>query len=99
MDEFNASHAIVDVVETTSEGTGLMKRDGLFQEYFTPEARFYPDTVKSKGNTSLYYLGNREPYNSLGFNTTLISTNEAPKTIKHLLDSKWKGKMSIAGTS
>ena len=99
MEEFNSSRAIVDVVETTSEGMGLMKRDGLFQEYFTPEARFYPDTVKSKGKTGVYYLGNRETYNSLGFNTTLISTNEGPKTIKELLDPKWKGKMSIAGTS
>jgi iron(III) transport system substrate-binding protein len=99
LEEFNSSRAIVDVVETTSEGMGLMKRDGLFQEYFTPEARFYPDTVKSKGKTGVYYLGNRETYNSLGFNTTLISTNEGPKTIKDLLDPKWKGKMSIAGTS
>lgn len=99
MEEFNSSRAIADVIETTSEGMGLMKRDGLFQEYFTPEARFYPDTVKSKGKTGVYYLGNRETYNSLGINTTLISTNEAPKGIKDLLDPKWKSKMSIAGTS
>jgi iron(III) transport system substrate-binding protein len=99
MEEFSAGRAIVDVVETTSEGMGLMRRDGLFQEYFTPEARFYPDTVKSKGKSGLYYLGNRETYNSLGFNTTLMAANEAPKTIKDLLDPKWKGKMSIAGTS
>ena len=32
MEEFNSSRAIVDVIETTSEGMGLMKRDGLFQE-------------------------------------------------------------------
>ena len=99
MEEFNSSRAIVDVVETTSEGMGLMRRDGLFQEYFTPEARFYPDTVKSKGKSGLYYLGNRETYNSLGFNTSLISPNDAPNSVKALLDPKWKGKMSIAGTS
>src|SRR5258705_7319794 len=99
MEEFNSSRAIVDVIETTSEGMGLMKRDGLFQEYFTPEARSYPDTVKSKGKSGLYYLGNRETYNSLGFNTTLVSPNNGPKAVKDLLDPKWKGKMSIAGTS
>jgi len=99
MEEYNSSRVIVDVIETTSEGMGLMKRDGLFQEYFTPEARFYPDTVKSKGKIGVYYLGNRETYNSLGFNTTLISSNDAPKTFKDLLDPKWKSKMSIAGTS
>ena len=99
MEEFNSSRAIVDVVETTSEGMGLMKRDGLFQEYFTPEARFYPDTVKSKGKTGVYYLGDRETYNSLGFNTAIVGSTDAPKVIKDLLDPKWKGKMSIAGTS
>ena len=99
MEEYNSSRVIVDVIETTSEGMGLMKRDGLFQEYFTPEARFYPDTVKSKGKIGVYYLGNRETYNSLGFNTTLISSNDAPKTFKDILDPKWKSKMSIAGTS
>ena len=99
MEEFTANRAIVDVVETTSEGMGLMKRDGLFQEYFTPQARFYPDTVKSKGKAGVYYLGDRETYNSLGFNLTLIAANETPKTLKELLDPKWKGKMSIVSTS
>jgi iron(III) transport system substrate-binding protein len=99
MEEFAANRAIVDVVETTSEGMGLMKRDGLFQEYFTSQARFYPDTVKSKGKNGLYYLGDRETYNSLGFNSTLIAPNDAPKSLKELLDPKWKGKMSIVSTS
>ncbi|HWH76782.1 MAG TPA: hypothetical protein VNT76_05400, partial [Candidatus Binatus sp.] len=99
MEEFAANRAIVDVVETTAEGMGLMKRDGLFQEYFTLQARFYPDTVKSKGKNGLFYLGDRETYNSLGFNSTLIASNDAPKALKDLLDPKWKGKMSIVGTS
>ena len=99
IEEFGAGRALVDVLETTSEGMGLMKRDGLFQEYFTPEARFYPDTVKAKGKSGVFYLGNRETYNSLGFNTGIIAAPEAPKTIRDLLDPKWKGKMSIAGTS
>lgn len=99
MEEFSAGRALVDVIETTSEGMGLMRRDGVFQEYFTPEARFYPDTVKAKGKTGVFYLGDRETYNSLGFNTSLIAANDAPKSLKDLLDPKWKGKMSIAGTS
>ena len=97
--EFNSSRSLVDVIETTAEAMGVMARDGMFQEYFTPEARHYPDEVKSKGKQGLYYLGDRETYNSLGFNATLIAPNEAPKVIKDLLDQKWKGKMSIAGTS
>jgi iron(III) transport system substrate-binding protein len=99
MTEFNSSHSLVDVIETTAEAMAVMKREGMFQEYFTPEARFYPDDVKSKGKNGVYYLGDRETYNSLGFNTTLTAANDAPKEFKNLLDSKWKGKMSIAGTS
>src|SRR5438445_10804519 len=99
MAEFNSSRSLVDVIETTAEAMGVMKRDGMFQEYFTPEARHYPDDVKSKGKTGLYYLGDRETYNSRGYTTTHISPNEVPKSLKDLLDPKWKGKMSIAGTS
>jgi iron(III) transport system substrate-binding protein len=99
MTEFNSSRSMVDVIETTAEAMGVMRRDGMFQEYFTPEVRRYPDDVKSKGKNGLYYLGDRETYNSLGFNTTLISSSEAPKSLKDLLDPKWQGKMSIAGTS
>jgi iron(III) transport system substrate-binding protein len=99
MTEFNSSRSLVDVIETTAEAMGVMSREGMFQEYFTPEARHYPEEVKAKGKQGLYYLGDRETYNSLGFNTTVISPNEAPKLIKDLLDKKWKGKMSIAGTS
>lgn len=99
MTEFNSSRSLVDVIETTAEAMGVMKREGMFQEYFTPEARFYPDDVKSKGKNGLYYLGDRETYNSLGFNTQLIPPATAPKNFKDLLDPRWKGKMAIAGTS
>ena len=99
MEEFKSPRNLADVVETTAEGMGLMKRDGMLQEYYSPEARYYPDDVKSKGKNGLFYLGDRETYNSLGFNTNLISANEAPKTMKELLDPKWKGKMSIVSTS
>ena len=99
MEEFKSSRNLADVVETTAEGMGLMKRDGMLQEYYSPEARYYPDDVKSKGKNGLFYLGDRETYNSLGFNTNVISANEAPKTMRELLDPKWKGKMSIVSTS
>jgi len=99
LEEFNSNRALADVIETTSEGMGIMKRDGLFQEHYSPEARHYPDDVKAKGKNGLYYLGDRETYNSLGFNTALIPANDAPKSLKELLDPKWKGKMSIVSTS
>jgi len=98
-EEFKSGRFLVDVVETTPEVMGLLKKDGAFQEFYSPQARFYPDDVKAKGKNGLYYLGDRETYNSLGFNTTLVPASEAPKTLKDLLNPKWKGKMAIAGTS
>ncbi len=53
----------------------------------------------SCGEPSRNLTRDRETYNSLGFNTTLISANDAPKSLKDLLDPKWKGKMSIVSTS
>lgn len=99
LEEFQSGRFIVDVVETTPETMGLLKRDGLFQEFYSPEARHYPDMVKAKGKSGLFYLGDRETYNSLGFNTQLITVAEAPRRYQDLLDPKWKGKMAIAGTS
>jgi iron(III) transport system substrate-binding protein len=99
LEEFKAGQHLVDVIETTAATMGIMKREGMFQEFLAPDARHYPDDVKVKGKNGLYYLGERETYNSLGFNTTLITPVDAPKTLKDLLDPKWKGKMSIAGTS
>lgn len=99
LEEFKSGRSIVDVVETTPEAMGVMKRDGLLQEYYSPEARHYPDELKPKGKNGFFYLPDRETYNSLGFNTSLISPADAPRTMKDLLNPKWKGKMSIAGTS
>jgi ABC-type Fe3+ transport system substrate-binding protein len=78
---------------------GILKREGIFQEYFSPEARFYPNDLKPKGKNGFFYLPNRETYNSLGFNTKLVPPATAPRTLKDLLDPRWKGKMTITSTS
>lgn len=98
-EEVKAGRVLADVVETTSDGMGLLKREGLFQEYYSPEARYYPNELKPRGKTGFFYLPDRETYNSLGFNTQLISPSTAPKTLKDLLDPKWKGKMAITSTT
>ncbi|MFC1816522.1 ABC transporter substrate-binding protein, partial [Thermodesulfobacteriota bacterium] len=67
--------------------------------YYTPEAAYYPDEIKIKGNTGVYCMPLRGGYISLAFNTDLISPTEAPQTYNDLLDPRWKGKMSIGGTS
>src|SRR6185312_3791725 len=99
LEENKSGRAIADIVETTADGLGVLKRKGLFQEYYSPEARFYPNELKPRGKAGFFYLPNRETYNSLGYNTKLIPPATAPRTLKDLVDPKWKSKMAITSTT
>lgn len=98
-EEVAAGRFIADVVETSPEYIALLVRNNILQEYLSPELAAYDDDAKIKGKTGVYAWTNREIYISLGFNTKLIPPAEAPKSIRDYLDPKWKGKMSIAGTT
>jgi len=99
IEEVKAGRVLADIVETTSDGLGVLKREGLFQEYFSPEARFYSADLKPRGKNGYFYLPNRETYNSLGFNTKSVSPASAPRSLKDLADPRWKGKMAITSTT
>jgi len=99
IEEVKAGRVLADVVETTSDGLGVLKREGLFQEYFSPEARFYPNELKPRGKGGFFHLPNRETYNSLAFNTTSVPAANAPRSLKDLADPRWKGKMAITSTT
>jgi len=98
-EEYTAGRFFLDVVETTPPTIQVLHKEGILQEYRSQELAYYGDDVKEKGKNGVYYCANREIYISLGFNTKLIPPAEAPKSYKDLLDSRWKGKMSIAGSS
>ena len=99
LEEAKSGRVLVDVVETTADGMGIIRREGLLQEYYSPQARYYPDELKPKGKKGFFYLPDRETYNSLGFNTKLIPPAMAPRNFKDLLDPRWKGKMAITSTT
>jgi iron(III) transport system substrate-binding protein len=98
-EEMTAGRYAADVVETSPEYMMIMLREKMLQEHFSPEMAAYGDESKIKGKNGVYGWTNREIYISLGFNSRLIPPAEAPKNIKDYLDPKWKGKMSIAGTT
>jgi iron(III) transport system substrate-binding protein len=98
-DEMAASRFIADVVETSPDYMALLVAANTFQEVFSPELAPYGDNVKFKGKNGYLHWTSRELYISLGFNTKIIPPADAPKTMKELLDPKWKGKMTIAGTT
>ena len=98
-EEHTAGRYLADVVETSPEYVTLLVRNTLLQEHFSPELAAYDDDAKVKGKSGVLAWTNREIYISLGYNTKLISAADAPKTLRDYLDPKWKGKMSIAGTT
>jgi iron(III) transport system substrate-binding protein len=98
-EEHAAGKYLADVVETSPEYVNLLVRSALLQDHFSPELGAYDDDAKVKGKNGVLAWTNREIYISLGYNTKLIPPAEAPKTLKDYLDPKWKGKMSIAGTT
>jgi len=99
MEEAKAGRYLADVIETTSDGLGVLRREGLFQEYFSPEARNFPNELKPRGKSGFFHLPDRETYNSLGYNTKSVPPASAPRTLRDLLDPKYKGKMAITSTS
>src|SRR5262245_48230738 len=98
-EEVAAGRFLADVIETSPEYIAILVRNNMLQEYLSPELTAYDDEAKIKGKKGVYAWTNREIYISLGFNTQLIPPAEAPKSVKDYLDPKWKGKMSIAGTT
>jgi iron(III) transport system substrate-binding protein len=98
-DEMAAGRFIADVVETSPDYMALLVAANAFQEVYSSELGAYDDNVKFKGKNGYFHWISRELYISLGFNSKIIPPAEAPKAMKDLLEAKWKGKMSIAGTT
>ena len=98
-EEYTAKRFLVDVIGSTSPAPEILRREGILQEFYSPETQYCRDELKGKAKTGVYYLGHRESYNSLAFNTKLIPPAEAPKNMMDLLDPKWKARISIPGSS
>ncbi len=96
LEEYGAGYYKVDGFELASHGLIPVRDRGYLQTFYSPEAKNYDKAAKDpKG----FWVGVRESYGGIGFNTKLISSADAPKTWKDLLLPRFKGKMAISSST
>ena len=100
LEEYRAGKHLVDVIELTQAGEILMKEEGILQPYFSPNLAFIDDgaLIKARGE-GVYAAAFRASGIGLGFNTKLLTRDQAPKTYKDLLNPKWKKMMAMVGSN
>ena len=87
--EYQAKKFDVDILDGTSTIV-LVKKAGYLQRFFSPYLSDYPANLKGADG---YWAVPNVYFMTLGYNTKLDKPNEVPKSVKDLLDPKWKGKM------
>ena len=96
MEEYKAQRHTVDAMELDEGPLALLREAEILQPYFSPQMSVYPAGAIEPGKR---WVSSYESYKGLGFNTKLVSPEEAPRTYDDLLDSKWKGRMATASSS
>jgi ABC-type Fe3+ transport system substrate-binding protein len=90
LNEASAGKLQADIVDGT-DSLPPLRRAGLLAKYSPASAEKYPAAMQDPEGywhaTLVYFL-------TPAFNTALVPPATAPKTIKELLDPKWKGKMA-----
>jgi iron(III) transport system substrate-binding protein len=92
VNEARAGKVLFDLVAVRGLETHQLVKAGFFQPYLSPESAAYPAGFKDpKG----YWVDYFDAYNVIGYNTKLVSRDQAPKSWEDLLDPKWKGRIAL----
>ena len=82
-----------DVIEIAGVLGHILKKDGLFAKYISPESRFYPDSVKDPEGTWTSFFMNTHV---LAYNTKLVKKDELPKNYEEIINPRWKNKVTMS---
>jgi iron(III) transport system substrate-binding protein len=97
--ESQAKRYIVDTIETTLPLLKLLRDNKLLAPYYFPTQAKYPDHVKEKGPTGLFYWAiDRESHIGLAYNKNSIPGALVPKNYDALLRPELKDKIGFAGS-
>jgi ABC-type Fe3+ transport system substrate-binding protein len=96
LNEWRAGRPGFDVVEASRGVQLIMKKAGLFSRYVPPSSEKFPAQFKEKD-------GITTPWRMLPigiiYNTELVKSGDAPKSLDDLLNPKWKGNISMPDPS
>jgi len=90
--EYSSNIRAVDVVNSSDAAHLIVwKRDGILQPYVPEDvAKLYPAEHKDADGQ---FASFRVWLSVIGYNTTLVKAEDAPKSFADLLDPKWAGKI------
>ncbi len=91
--EFHAGRPSFDVVLTTRGPMQLLKKQGIFARYLSPQNANFPANLKDSDNilSPIYRIS----IVGIIYNTKLVKPEEAPKALEDFLNPRWRGKWAI----
>ncbi|MFC1814638.1 ABC transporter substrate-binding protein [Thermodesulfobacteriota bacterium] len=99
-EEYRGGKKICDVVEGSQTTSIFLQNSNIAQPFYSSNiANMEEEALTEAPGGGYYAAAFRGSGMSLGYNTTMISKKELPKTYEDLLDPKWKGKMAISATT
>jgi iron(III) transport system substrate-binding protein len=93
LEEYKAGAHIGDGLELTAGALGVMRNSKILIKYYSPELASFDKAAIGPGG---FWVGVRESYGGMAYNSKIIKAADAPKTWDDLLDPKFKGKMAIS---
>jgi iron(III) transport system substrate-binding protein len=94
VEEYNAGTYNVDTYELNDFGLVPLLGLNYLASFWSPELANYPAEAVEAGR---HWVIMREDLVSLGFNTNVISPDQAPHSNDDLLDPKWKNRLGLYG--
>ena len=92
LNESRAGKVFFDLVAVRGLETHQLVKGGFIQPYMSPEATVYPAGFKDPKGFWVDYF---DAYNVIGYNTKLVSKDQAPRSWDDLLNPKWKGQIAL----
>ncbi|MFQ5904621.1 MAG: ABC transporter substrate-binding protein [Candidatus Binatia bacterium] len=93
--EIRAGRHLADVIHISGAETMMLKKMGFLGRYESTERRHIRDIYKDKDSNWTGVYANLE---LIGYNKTLVSSGDVPRSHKDLLDPRWKGKIGMDPT-